>query len=404
MSTFTDWNGPQISNLKSSDLIKFADAYTAIKTTLDTHIAQKVSDSVDVHGLKQYIDDQIDTVEASIPKLTGYLTKAAADDAYLTKAKADTYYKAASYSPDLSSYATTTALSAYLKKTDLATDTVITAIKSDITAIKNWVNSNGVFEKPILKASQYVEGIIKAIEQVQISFKKFNAAAGGSNDTGVYYILGMLDDRAGTAYVRFTDTTSFAAVVNFAVTSECDADGNVTEFKDGQLSVTTDIDKADFTGVHFLIVKGTSDGAAHTYLAIQTAQWLSKASSTSGYGLFSAIPFEACGVNFVPVGSTGYVAPTGATSVLVDKDYYAIEDRVTSVENKLSAITGINDKKTIVAWPEYDANGVAINVPEGFHACDGTAVEDETVRSIIGNNYPLIDYHIIQIKKTVDYD
>lgn len=38
MSTFTDWNGPQGTNMRASDLVKFADAYAELTTKLSEHI------------------------------------------------------------------------------------------------------------------------------------------------------------------------------------------------------------------------------------------------------------------------------------------------------------------------------------------------------------------------------
>ena len=217
----------------------------------------------------------------------------------------------------------------------------------------------------------------------------------------------MLDERAGTAYLRFTDTHSFAAVVDFAITTDLDAQAEVIDFKDGQLSVTTDVDKTDLKNVHFLIVKGTAAGKQHVYLAIQADEWMKQweESGIINAGLFSAIPFEGAGINFIPVDSEGYEAPTGTTEVLYDLDYFALTDRMSAMEAKLDSIVSDDSVGEVTFWPKYNDDGVAIDVPDWAHACDGSDIPDDeehaAIRAAIGNVYPVQDYVIIRIKKLI---
>lgn len=340
MSTFTDWNGPQGGGARAMDLIQLANAYSELVTKLNQHISDRTPGTSDVHGIRTYVEAQIAIIRGLIPSVSAFITEVAADNKYALKSQipSDTVNHT-----ELANYVQTNALNAalasYLKTNDLSSNAVITAIQSDIDALELAINADS-FTRPILKATEYVEGLIHAVEQIQFTWKKFGATVGGSNARGVFYLLGMLDERAGTAYLRFTDTHSFAAIIDFTITTDLDAQAKVIDYKDGQLSVVTDADKADLTNVHFLIVKGTSAGKQHVYLAIQADEWMKQweESGIINAGLFSAIPFEGAGINFIPVDSEGYRAPTGATEVLFDLDYFALTDRMSAMEAKIDSI------------------------------------------------------------------
>lgn len=343
MSTFTDWNGPQGSNIRANDLVRFAEAYTELTAKLNKHLQSNVS-SDNVHLSKDYIDDKVTELKGLIPNISHLLSKLDAEGMFVKKSDVPDDVV---HDGDLKEYAKSKAveeaLTEYLKKSDLAASDVIKGIEQDIAALEAYFDEDG-FTVPQLRATEFVEGFVQAIEQMQFTFKQFGATVCGSDDGGVFYMLGMLDARVGTAYIRYTDTSSFAAVVHFAVTSDLDAQGNVLDFKDGQLSVVTDVDKTDLTNVHFKIVKGTAKGKQHVYLAIQADEWLKHFASTDGVGVFGQIPFEAAGINFVPVNSRGYEMPTGATSVLYDLDYFALADRVSKIEEDIRDINKSIDK------------------------------------------------------------
>lgn len=409
MSTFTDWNGPQ-GNIRASDLVQLANAYSELVAKLEQHTADKTPGTSDVHGIKTYVEAQIATIRGLIPSVSAFITEVDADAKYALQSQIPTDVV---HSADIANFATnavvTALLADYLRTSDLGSNAVITAIQADIDALELALNTSP-FSMPVLKATEYVEGLIHAVEQIQFTWKKFGAVVGGSNTRGVFYLLGMLDERAGTAYLRFTDTHSFAAVVDFAITSDLDAQANVINYKDGQLSVTTDVDKTDFTNVHFLIVKGTSAGKQHVYLAIQADEWMKQweESGIINAGLFSAIPFEGAGINFIPVDSEGYEAPTGTTEVLFDLDYFALTDRMAAMEAKLDSIVSDDSVGEIIFWPKYNNDGVAVDVPDWAHACDGSDIPDDedhaAIRAVIGNAYPVQDYAIIRIKKIIRMD
>lgn len=394
MSSFTNWNGPQSSaGVKTADVLALINEYSRLVTTLNEHLSSTAT-SDNVHQVKDYVNSVKQELIAMLPNVSGLISKIEADAAYVKSNSLPDFSSFAKVS-DLTRFAEASALNDYLKKNELDTTDVINMLKTKVNELEAWVNSN-TKTIPELLVGQ-ITGVIKAVEQIKLTFKKFNASVGGSNNRGVYYLLGMLDERVGTAYIRFTDTKSFAAVINFAVTTDLDAQGSVVDFKNGQLSVVTDADKADLSDVHFLIVKGTNAGEQHVYLAVQASDWVSKFASTDGVGLFNTIPFEASGINFVPVGLSEFKAPTGTTAVLVDLDYYALEDRVSKVEHELGTLTKHVGIGEITFWNKYNENGIAVDVPEWAHACDGSSVPEE-LRPMLGlEKFPLQDYAIIRV-------
>ena len=398
MSTFTNWDGPQNGPARSDwrELIQdYKDIINQLgekqdRLTFDSTPEQGSTNPVTSNGIWNVFNALQNGVNTLNNLLShDYETKEAAEAKYQTKVA-----NIASTN-DIDNAIAALAIDQYLKTNELTQQQVIQDLTAAVSNLTAEVDAE-VVEKDILKALEYVEGMIHAVEQVQFTFKEFGATVGGSDTVGVYYLLGMIDERAGTAYIRFTDTDSFAAVVNFTVTAELDAQGNVTDYTNGQLSVVTDV--ANLTNVHFKIVKGTADGKQHVYLAIQADEWLQNFASTDGVGLFNTIPFEAAGINFIPVGSEGYVPPTGATEVLFDYDYFALEDRMSAMEQKLVNITSLDDAGSIIGWTDMN------NIPAWAHACDGTAIDPSLTELIakVGPNYPLIDYHIMQIRNTVE--
>ena len=54
MSTFTNWNGPQGSDVRAKDMVEFANAYSELVAKLNQHLAQTAADD-NVHQVKQYV-------------------------------------------------------------------------------------------------------------------------------------------------------------------------------------------------------------------------------------------------------------------------------------------------------------------------------------------------------------
>ena len=405
MSTFTDWNGPQGGGVRAADLIQLANAYSDLVSKLNQHMSDKTPDTSDVHGIKTYVEAQINNI--NIPDVSAFITEKDADGKYAAKSTIPTdYVKEAT----LDKYVKTSALSDYLKTNDLTSQEVITVIQTDITAIKKALSANP-FEMPALKATDYVEGLIHAVEQIKFTDKDFSAPVGGSDTAGIYYILGMLENKAGTAYIKMSNTKPFSAVVNFAVTPG---------FK-GALSVTTDCELA---GLKFKIVAGTdTDNIPHAYLAVQSSEWFSHFTTSDGVGKFDSIQFSGAGINYIPVDSNGYKQPNGnchdvcdcesgkgfsfsklATSLLGRRIYATADNPYLTLQD----VTALDHIGIISDWPFYDDNGVAVDVPGGYHACDGTDVlPDDDVSDEFRakfTKYPLQDYAIIKTKSAIEVD
>lgn len=411
MSTFTDWNGPQGGGARALDLVQLANAYSELVAKLDQHMVDRTPGTSDVHGIKTYVEAQIAIVRGLIPSIDGLISESEADNKYQAKIEnINDFVK----TETLGSYATkqyvTTALSDYLKKNDLSAQQVILDIQADITALEAALNVD-TFEKPVFKATEYIEGLVHAVEQIQFIDKPIAAFVGGSDEIGVYYILGMLRDKAGTAYIRMGNTKPFSAVVNFAVTPEWK----------GALSVTTD---CELKGLKWKIVSGTSASSEkHAYLAIQSTEWISQFTSTDGVGIFTDISFYGSGINFAPIDSNGWVRPNGNCHNVCDcksgKGFSFSELATTIMGRQIYREPGnpyvtVRDLKAldhvgvISYWPFYDENGVAVDVPEGYHACDGTDVlpEDDVSDEFREKftSYPLQDYAIIKTKSNIEVE
>lgn len=405
MSTFTDWNGPQGTNMRASDLVKFANEYAELTTLLAQHINETAS-SDNVHKVKDYINSKI--AEIVIPDVSRFIATLDADRKYAEKVHShdELYAKKEDIEDFVKNAALAEVLKDYLKTESLSETDIIIAIKEDIESIQSILSkeNDNTFEMPILKAQKYVEGLIHAVEQIKFTDKDFAASIGGSDDVGVYYVLGMFTGKAGTAYIKYANTKPFSATVNFAVTENPEK---------GALSVTTD---CELEGLKFLIVGGSTSGEAHQYLAIQSTEWIPKFASTDGVGMFSTIAFSASGIHFIPVDSEGYVKPNSnchviceclsgrgfsfseLASVIIGKTYKTKDDPyVSSKEFNSHVVVG-----AIIGWPKYDDNGIAIDVPEAYHACDGEEVgEDDDVSEEFRDSfekYPLVDYSIIKVK------
>lgn len=411
MSTFTDWNGPQGGGVRAADLIQLANAYSDLVAKLNQHMSDKTPGTSDVHGIKNYVEAQIETIKGLIPSVSAFITEAKADSKYATKSQIPTDVV---HSADIANFATNTSVTAlltnYLKTSDLNSQQIIRDIEADINAIERALNATP-FSKPVLKATDYVEGIIHATEQVQFVDKSIAAFVGGTDEVGVYYILGMLRDKAGTAYIRMGNTKSFSAVVNFAVTPEWK----------GALSVITN---CELKGLKWKIVSGTGvSGEKHAYLAVQSTEWISQFASTDGVGIFTDISFYGSGINFVPVESNDWVKPNGNCHNVCDcmsGKGFSFSELATTILNKqiyrearnpyvtANDIKALDHVGVISDWPFYNNNGNAINVPEGYHACDGTTVlpGDDVSEEFRDKfpRYPLQDYAIIKTKSAVDIE
>lgn len=414
MSTFTDWNGPQGGGVRAADLIQLANAYSDLVAKLNQHMSDRTPGTSDVHGIKTYVETQIETIKGLIPSVSAFITEINADNKYALKSDipADTVNK-----NDLANYVKTSDISDYLKTEDLSNQDVITAIEEDISAIEAALNISDnpdkafVFSMPVLKATEHIEGLVHAIEQVQFTERAITAFVGGSDEAGVYYILGMLKDKAGTAYVHMGNTKPFSAIVNFAITPEWT----------GALSVITN---CELKGLKWKIVSGTSaSGEKHAYLAIQSTEWASQFTSTSGIGIFTGINFNCSGINFIPVESNGWVKPNGNCHNVCDCNSgkgFSFSELATTILGKqvyrepgnpyvtVKDLKALDHVGIISDWPFYDNDGIAVDVPEGYHACDGTEVlsDDDVSESFRTKftHYPLQDYAIIKTKSSVEVE
>lgn len=374
MSTFTDWNGPQGGGARALDLIQLANAYAELVTRLNQHMADRTPGTSDVHGIKTYVESQIAEIKALIPSVAAFITETAADAKYALKTQipSDTVSHT-----ELADYAKSSAVAAqlanYLKTNDLGSNEVITAIQADIDDLEATLAAD-TFEKPVFKATEYVEGLIHAVEQVKFTDKIVATVVGGSDANGKYWLIGMQTDehQAGIALIKYGNTKPFSAIVNFVASK---ADGKYN----GALTVVTD---TVINGLKFKLVYGTgSNGNEHVYLAIQAPGWLE----------LNQLEISASGINFCPIGSEGCMLPNG--------DCHDITDCFTKVGLSASSFNvPIGRVGDVIGWSKFNSKGVPVDFPSSCHACDGSTVNPATWPELIAKgitNFPLVDYHII---------
>ena len=313
MSTFTDWNGPQGSNVRAADLLALAKAYQEVQDKFLQYQEKLNYDDEPIVGSRNIVTSGAvrTALNALQNKLNSYLTITAADTEYQKKLIIDTEPRLGSANPVESSavkaaldtaaasaeatYATKRSLDAYVKIDNLSTQAVITAIQTDIDNIQHAINNIEGFTRPILKATDYVEGLIKALSQIIIEPRIIQAPINGSNENGIFYTLGMLTGTSGTAYIQFSNTANFTAKVDFTAIKQN------AEWK-GNLSV---LSNSTLEGLKFLLCNGTEfDGTEHVYLCAQSKVWVPEFASQYGYGTFNSIELAISGVNIAPT-STG---------------------------------------------------------------------------------------------------
>ena len=130
MSTFTDWNGPQGSNVRASDLAEMALRYQNMLSELQAHI-NAIPGSKNVHNIKEYIEPLIAECAKTADVINRLNSYAKATDLpnlepYALKQDLNFYAKKA----DLEDFVVNATLERYLKIADLDSQQVILEIKS----------------------------------------------------------------------------------------------------------------------------------------------------------------------------------------------------------------------------------------------------------------------------------
>lgn len=413
MSTFTDWNGPQGSNIRASDLLSLTKEYQKLLSDLQAHINSN-PDATNVHHIKDYVDPLIGEcvkLTALTEKLNGYYTRGQSDSKFASKESV------AAIANKITPLATKEELNKYTPYTwakgttdnlTIRIDTLNLELNRAIAEINSFLKGDVVTFEGVLTSKASIKGFIEAFEQINFIDKKFNSQVIGSDTDGVYYVLGRLKDK-GTAYISYRNTDSFSAVIDFTINND-----------KGALTVTTNCTLA---GLKFKIVSGTRDNNTYYYLAIQSTEWIPQFAGTDRVGKFPVIEFYGSGINFIPVGSHGYIAPNGSTHDICDcvsGKGLSFSELATTILGKQifrdyespyitsKDITALDHVGVISGWNEWDENSIAINVPEGYHACDGTAVlatddVSDTFRAKF-TSYPLVDFSIIKTKSAVEVD
>ena len=445
MSTFTDWNGPQNSNIRASDLVQFANSYSDLVARLNQHLQETVA-SDNVHAARDYVDHVLAEYAKLADlqnKLTAYYTSAETDNKYATKEMLPdlTPYAKVAQIPDITPLANKREVEIALAELNTALSARITAIDTLLTGLSKSVEGFDVVG--VLEASEALRSKLIETTRIQLLPKRYSAYVGGSDYTGVFYILGMLTDKAGTAYVKYQDDNFMAAVVQFA------------EQDTGALTVTCANNK--LTDLKFFIVTNTdSSGNVHKYLAVQAKEWLPTFTSTDGVGYHQTLEFDSAGINFAPVGTEAFIKPNGAATVVCEcasdtgfsssavttskfigpdgesifnvvinpdgtkeldigeKDTQIVyKERPILIKDDLeSPFVTVEDLEAITSkigeityWPKFELvedKAVPIDYPDDYLPCDGKWFDSkeypELYKKLGSDRVPVVDYCIIRAK------
>lgn len=400
MSTFTNWNGPHGSDVQASDLVQFANSYSDLLNRLNQHLNETVA-SNNVHAAKDYIDSLLPDYAKLVTlndRLTAYYTKIEADNKFATKEMLPdlTPYAKHTEIPDITPLAIEASVAdrfAQLREDIQAQIDSINALLTGISRVEHDDEVTHHFDTAIESSKKVTSHLIE-FTRGQIMFHRFNTYVGGTNDIGVYYLLGMLTDRAGTAYIKYTDDQQMSAAIHFA------------EYGKGALTVTCANNTLHW--LKFMIVRTTdAEGVEHAYLAVQAKEWLPTFTSTDGVGYHKTLQFEAGGINFAPVSTPAFIRPNGAGHIICTADAGNGSSASNLIFNR--------DIGEVVYWPKFEIIpgeepdtdiARAVDFPDIFLACDGsefdTARYKELYEKLGTNKVPVIDYCVIMARSGFD--
>lgn len=359
MSTFTGWNGPEHSNVRTKDILDLVRAYEDVLKEFDSYQKKLTFDNKPTSAssnpvLSGGIFDAIDAVDK---KLNDYLKSSTANSDFVRKSEIANFRTESQVNSAISSaladYAKSSALADYLKTKDLSATDVIKEITSDVTKIKEVISKyDEKIQSEQFVASNVLTDIIQVTNEIVLTAKNVPAYIGGSDGEGVFYILGMIDGSYGSLYkdvgisgiavVNFDNSTPFSALVQFATTLP---DGGNSANCKGELAV---LSNSNLEGLKFLLVHGTTnqtqpDDAMHhdnIYLAVQAKEWIPNFSSSDGKGMFSTINFSVNGINIAPVGTPNFLQNNAECTVVAKcSGYKGFNANNINISEKLKADT-----------------------------------------------------------------
>lgn len=405
MSTFTDFNGPQSCGMPSTksmlDLVK---AYQDVLSALDKHIGQHLTNGDDPHSAKEYVAQQLGPVAdtANAASAGTEATKniiyddARKDAAYLLKLRETTlaelydsvheennnvvHILTLLYNniKDLQSGLNDKAASNALDELSDEVETVVTEIGNADTPGSIIARLNALeakfanFTVDLLNATDITAEVLNAnkvnadsvhTEEIMEDLVRVPAKFIGVADGYRWNVVGMLTDKAGTAFIKFIDTALLTANVQFAVRDV--NPGATTESDDDRGTIAVALTKRNSTwkGLKFAIIMCTDkDGDTQYYLCVGLSVIDNETSQLSAFDMHVA------GVNLVSTVSEAFKEPNSNLQDLIIVTGVAANDNLGS-QFIVSNLAFEGDTVPVgigVRWPGYVAN-----IPKGFLPFDG---------------------------------
>lgn len=368
MSTFTQFNAPGCVGPSGKDLIAYQTAFTNLLTELREHISTRTDNGADVHGvlstltekLNEYIKlanlqsqvqtltedtinistngtNKLQTASAVERKIADYYTSHSSDDLAHYVPKDCASPKASSTDLLIAASELTEQLGNYLSKeiaeSEYATKEAVTAEIDDTVNNTNWKT----LLADVITANNYLKAKIQTVKT--LDFIKWSAitasfvGTGGANSvySSGLYVLGcvsldwfdstnsatLIATKSGRAYVKYVNTDSLDAVLDWAITK-------VGDEYTGAISAHVSKKADSWKNLRFHICVGTAGdddsktvsgtkivtGTKIAYLCISADNLIGNTGANTNLQFFVA------GENFIPKGEIGYAEPNGmATEV-----------------------------------------------------------------------------------------
>lgn len=389
MSTFTPFNAPAAVGADSvAAVTQLANEYSGLVAELKSHETNTVSNNNDIHGVVKYVDDKINSLNATTIGSTGF-----SKPLFVVKSIEESNGKitgttigVTSSSGSESSPTLTT--EGYVNELHAKVSSVAEVASTTATEAKESITEH-IAQKVSASSAVDVHNIIGYVTDKVATLKADKIGGSSSVIKSIKQTNGIIE-----AESMSVDTTSLSSTSNNLVTSKVVSDALDDKFN-SIYSKKFDGTEASFTGdvsAKEVITDNVKDTSGNTIIEV-------KDNGVNGKDLYFAKDSNTGTVGYANVifGS----APKVVVKDSSDKDIYTNLATAKDIYN-MFPIGGI------IRWPAVAAD----NLPEGWLKCDGSLVPTKMVNGVDvyatlklllkGSALPVEDHSIIKAYMTAD--
>jgi hypothetical protein len=398
MSTFSNWNGPQGSNVRATDLIELANAYSNLATQLSQHMNAHIDDAgATVHGLNlstniedpsankvptsatvatviSALKQDIQDIENAIEALRLGTIKPGVENNVVYRSQISTSIDNTPSDNPVSETAVKNYVDGSIANIDPAqfdiagstlpswaaatTDSInaVTGLVNDIAAALSYDQDTGKIGEyiaAVVAATDYIKGVIHADTAIDFTKDAVVAARNyviddtsqASDEPKALYILGELselwDENGPEDFDKQKSATVFVKMTNndrqFNLIANVTATETSRGVYNGAISVTASLGNTGLSNLTFYLISGSHNNEPHVYVAMSSTDW---ASDYALNAVTNIITFQhVSGINFIPAtyentASEVYPAPARAP--------YDNNDQAIHVISKVKVINGFS--------------------------------------------------------------